>query len=101
MKRGRKSFKVTETISGYGTPGGQIVLYSAPDGSVDLEVRLDKETIWLTQKQMSILFAIEPSVVTKHLRNIFQTEEWDEDSVCAKFAHTAEDGKTYQTTFYN
>jgi len=75
---------------------GQVVLYRNR-----LEVRLEKETVWLTQKQMAALFATERSVITKHIRNIFKTKELHEDSVCAKFAHTAEDGKVYQTQFYN
>jgi len=54
------------------------VLYQSPDGSVRLDVRLERETIWLNQKQMAILFDTERSVITKHLRNIFQAEELDE-----------------------
>jgi hypothetical protein len=79
----------------------QLTLYRSQDGSVQLEVKLEKETIWLTQKQMANLFQTERSVVTKHLRNVFSTGELDKGSVCAKFAHTAEDGKTYQAQFYN
>ena len=77
-------------------PQGQVVLYRNR-----LEVRLEKETVWLTQKQMAELFATERSVITKHIRNTFKTKELHKDSVCAKFAHTAEDGKVYQTQFYN
>lgn len=73
----------------------------ARDGTVSLDVRLERETVWLTQKQMAELFATERSVITKHLRNIFASGELEQDSVCAFFAHTAEDGKTYQTAFYN
>jgi prophage maintenance system killer protein len=80
---------------------GEIVLYQTPDGSVELDVRLERETIWLTQKQMSELFDTERSVITKHLRNVFKTGELIQDSVSANFAHTAGDGKTYQTAFYN
>ena len=58
-------------------------------------------TFWLPQKRIAELFGVDRSVVTRHLQNIFQTEELKEDSVCANFAHTAEDGKTYQTNFYN
>jgi len=79
----------------------QIVIYKAPAGSVSVEVKLQGETVWLTQKQMSALFEIERSVITKHLKNIFKTKELEEKSVSAKFAHTAEDGKTYSTQFYN
>jgi len=79
----------------------QIVIYKAPAGPISLEVKLQGETVWLTQKQMSALFKTERTVITKHLRNIFKTKELDEKSVSAKFAHTAEDGKTYSTQFYN
>jgi len=79
----------------------QIVIYKAPAGSVSVEVKLQGETVWLTQKQISALFEIEHSVITKHLKNIFKTKELEEKSVSAKFAHTAEDRKTYSTQFYN
>ena len=79
----------------------QIVIYKAPAGPISLEVKLQGETVWLTQKQMSALFKTERTVITKHLRNIFKTKELDEKSVSAKFAHTAEDWKTYSTQFYN
>ncbi len=66
-----------------------------------VEVLLEKETAWLTQKQMADLFDTERSVITKHIRNIYNTKELNKKTVCAKFAHTAEDGKVYQTPFYN
>ena len=59
------------------------------------------DTIWATQKQIAQLFHIERTVVTKHLKNIFSSDELEENSVCAIFAHTADDGKTYNTQFYN
>ena len=90
-----------EPAAAYGGLGGEVVLYQAPDGTVELEVRLEQETIWLTQKQMALLFDTERSVITKHLRNIFQSGELDRESVCAIFAHTAADGKTYQTLYYS
>jgi prophage maintenance system killer protein len=80
---------------------GEIVLYQSPDGKTALDVHLEGETLWLSQKQLSDLFQTERSVITKHLRNIFRSGELEKNSVCAKFAHTAEDGKVYQTTFYN
>jgi prophage maintenance system killer protein len=83
------------------TSKNSVVLYQAPDGSSSLEVRLDRETVWLTQDQMGELFGRERSVITKHLRNVFKDGELDEVSVRAKFAHTAADGKEYQTQFYN
>ena len=80
---------------------GGIILYQEPNGKTALDVRLEGETLWLTQKQLSELFQTERSVITKHLGNIFRSGELDKLSVCAKFAHTADDGKTYQSTFYN
>src|SRR3989338_163752 len=80
---------------------GQIVIYQAKDKKVELQVKLEQETVWLTQKQIAELFKSERSVVTKHLRNIFISKELDKESVCAKIAHTAQDGKAYQTTFFN
>ena len=81
--------------------GGEVLVYQAPDGQVQVEVRLDRATVWLTQQQMAELFGRERSVVTKHIRNIFKDRELEPESVRAKFAHTAEDGKTYQVESYN
>lgn len=80
---------------------GEIAIYRTKDKKVHLEVKLEHETVWLTQKQIAVLFKIERSVITKHLRNIFRHKELEQNSVCAKIAHTAPDGKVYQTTFYN
>ena len=83
------------------TEANKIQIFQSADGSVHLDVRLDRETVWLRQEQMSELFGRERSVITKHLRNIFAERELDENSVRANFAHTAEDGKTYQVSHYN
>lgn len=83
------------------TNHGEIVMYQADDGQTSLDVHLKDESVWLTQKQISSLFETERSVVTKHINNTFRTEELDENAVCAKFAHTAADGKTYQSKYYN
>ena len=80
---------------------GNIIIYQAEDGQTRIEVKMEQETVWLTQAQITTLFGVDRSVITKHIRNIFEEKELDKDSVCAKFAHTAEDGKTYQTQFYN
>lgn len=66
-----------------------------------IEVRVQNKNVWLTQKAIAELFGVERSVVTKHLRNIFESGELAEDQVCAKFAQTADDGKTYQYKFYS
>jgi len=79
----------------------QILLYSTPDGAVRVDVFYQDETVWLTQKSLAELFGVDRSVITKHLKNIFESGELDENSVCAKFAHTAADGKTYTTQYYN
>ncbi|MCF7848183.1 MAG: virulence RhuM family protein [Kiritimatiellales bacterium] len=79
----------------------ELVLYKSKDGDIQLDVQLERETIWLTQAQLAELFSTERSVITKHLRNVFHSGELDKNSVCAKFAHTAADGKAYQTQFYN
>jgi len=80
---------------------GEIIIYQAPDGKVALDVHLERESLWLNQKQLAELFSTERSVITKHLRNIFASGELNRDSVCAKFAHTADDGKIYQVDFFN
>ena len=80
---------------------GQILFYTTENGTIHLEVKFSDDTVRLSQKQMGELFWVERSVITKHLKNIFSTEELDEKSVSAKFAHTANDGKTYEILFYN
>ena len=81
--------------------GGEIAIYAAGREGVRFEVKLAGETVWLSQKQISELFKTERSVITKHLGNIFHSKELAENSVCAFFAHTAKDGKVYNTAFYN
>ncbi|OOG73022.1 virulence RhuM family protein [Algoriphagus sp. A40] len=77
-----------------------ILLFQNADQSVNVSVYFQNGTFWLTQKTMAELFNVERTVITKHLNNIFKTGELDKDSVCAKIAHTAEDGKTYSTNFH-
>ncbi len=79
----------------------EFLLYRSPNGEIKVEVFLHNETIWLTQKRMAELFDVDRSVISKHLKNIFDIGELDETSVSAKIAHTATDGKTYQTQYYN
>lgn len=79
----------------------EFLIFTAQAGENGIEVRHENETIWLTQKLMAELFDVDRSVITKHLKNIFIDNELVEASVCADFAHTAADGKTYQTRFYN
>jgi hypothetical protein len=78
----------------------EIVLYQ-PNEAVRLEVRMANESVWLTQPQIALLFGVQRPAITKHLRNIFKSGELDEFSVSSILEHTASDGKTYQTQFYN
>jgi hypothetical protein len=94
----RKAARKNEDIN---SDLGEIVLYQSEDGQAALDVHLHDETVWLSQKQIASLFETERSVVTKHINNIFRSEELDKKAVSAKFAHTAGDGKTYQTNYYN
>lgn len=79
----------------------QFILYNLPDEGGKVQVIIRDETLWCTQKAMSQLFGVDRTVISKHLKNIFESSELQQDSVCAKFAHTAEDGKIYNTQFYN
>ena len=78
-----------------------IVIYQAKSGAIELRGDFKHNNIWATQAQVADVFGTERSVVTKHIRNILKDKELDEKSVCAKFAHTGNDGKTYQVQFYN
>jgi len=78
-----------------------IILYTTDTGDVKVEVLFSDETFWLNQKRMAELFGVDRSVITKHLKNIFAEKELDENSVSAKIAQTAADGKTYYVQFYN
>ncbi|XCN75074.1 MAG: virulence protein RhuM/Fic/DOC family protein [Candidatus Electrothrix aestuarii] len=82
-------------------PQGEVILYQTEDGQTGIDVQLKDETVWLTQAQMQELFGRERSVLTKHINNVFKEGELDKERVCAKFAHTAADGKTYQVAHYN
>ena len=77
------------------------LVFTRDAGENGIEVRVQNGDVWLTQKAISQLFDVDRSVVTKHLSNIFKEGELDENSVCAKFAQTADDGKTYNYKFYS
>lgn len=78
----------------------EIILYQ-PDETMKLEVRLENETVWLTQQQIADLFGTKRPAITKHLSNIFKSGELEENSVRSILEHTAADGKIYKTQFYN
>lgn len=80
---------------------GEIIIYKTSKNEVELEVKLEKETVWLTQNQIALLFGTQRPAITKHLNNIFKAGELNKDSVGSILEHTAPDGKTYKTQFYN
>ena len=80
---------------------GEIIIYQTDDGLSKIEVNLKNETVWLSIDQMAELFQRDRSVIGKHVRNIFKEGELVKDSVWAKFAYTAADGKVYDVDFYN
>jgi len=79
----------------------QFLVYSTEDGQTKIEVRLENETVWLTQQHMADLFRTTKQNVSLHLQNIFKEKELAEDSVVKESLTTAADGKSYQTKFYN
>jgi len=82
-------------------PGGEVLLYEATDGRVRVDVRIERETVWLSLTKIANLFGRDKSVISRHLRNAFQSGELQREAVVAKNATTAPDGKTYQVEFYN
>jgi len=85
----------------------QFLMYSTPQGDVNVEAVVRDETLWLTQKAMAQLFGVDRSVISKHLNNVFDESELDKEVVCAKFAHTTQHGaiegktQTQEVQFYN
>ena len=80
---------------------GEIVIYQPPEGGPRLDVRLEKETIWLDAHQMADLFERDRTVIVRHIRNIYATGELAPQATCAKNAQVAADGKTYQVEHFN
>ena len=97
MKKSNKKNISEKETSG----SGGIILYAAEDGEMKIEVALKDETVWLSQAQMAQLFQKDRKTVTEHIQNVFKEGELRENSVCRKFQHTANDGKTYDVNFYN
>ncbi len=77
------------------------LLYTTPNSDIKVETYLHNETLWLPQKRVAELFGVQRPAVTKHLKNIFESGELQEDSVSSILEHTAKDGKNYQTKYYN
>ena len=80
---------------------GQIILYQTQDGESKIEVTLANETVWLSADQMAELFQRNKSTISRHIKNVFEEGELQQNSVVAFFATTASDGKKYEVTFYN
>lgn len=78
----------------------QIIFYSTPQGNVKVEVVYEGETFWLSQKAMAALFGVAVPAISKHLKNIFESKELEQNSVVSKMETTASDGKNYITTYY-
>jgi hypothetical protein len=79
----------------------EIIFYQSDDGNIKIEVFYQDETFWITQKKIAELFGVQRPAITKHLKNIFESGELEEDSVSSIMEHTAEDTKKYKTTFYS
>lgn len=79
----------------------EILIYQNPEGNIKIDVRLEDETVWLTQAQIAELFGKSRTTITEHIQNVFKEGELSENSVCRNFRHTANDGKTYDTKYYN
>lgn len=79
----------------------EIIMYQTDDGLTKIETTFDGDTVWLSIDQMAELFQRDKSVIGKHIRNIFKEGELEKNSVWAKFAYTASDGKSYQVDYYN
>lgn len=79
----------------------EILIYQNPDGNIKIDVRLENETVWLTQAQMATLFGKDKRTISEHIGNVFNEGELDENSVVRNFRTTASDGKNYATKFYS
>jgi len=80
---------------------GEFLIYVSKDGGIKIDVRLDEETVWLTQAQMGELFGKDKRTISEHIGNVFHEEELKENSVVRNFRTTASDGKAYDTNHYN
>lgn len=73
-------------------PNSEIIIYQNPDGNIKIDVRLENETVWLTQEQMAMLFGKGRTTITEHIQNVFKEGELDEKVVCRNFRHTTQHG---------
>ena len=82
-------------------PENKVIIYTANDGKTKIDVKLEEETLWLTQAQMCELYQTSKSNVSEHIKHIFEEGELDKDSVVRNFRTTAADGKEYMVYHYN
>lgn len=80
---------------------GEILIYQTEDGLTSIDVKMQDETVWLTQQQLVDLFQSSKSNVSEHIKHIFKEGELDQEAVVRKFRTTASDGKNYNITYYN
>lgn len=80
---------------------GEILIYQNQEGNIKIDVRLEEETVWLTQAQLCDLFQKSKATISEHIKNVFEEGELIENAVVRKFRTTAADGKNYDTNFYN
>ena len=92
---------MSDLIPSAPVPGGEFLFYQTEDGRTRLQVRVQDETVWLTQKLLAELFQKDVRTINEHIQNIFEERELEADSVIRKFRITAADGKTYDTQHYN
>ena len=79
----------------------EIIIYEGSSGQPNIMVRVESDTVWLTQAQLGELFNTSRPNITMHIKNIFEEQELEDNSVCQDFLHTATDGKKYNTKHYN
>jgi hypothetical protein len=79
----------------------EFLIFTSQNGEDSIEVKIHEENVWLTQKLIAELFGKSRSTITEHLKNIFNENELEENSVCREFRHTGSDGKSYNTKYYN
>ena len=99
MSKPRKSKAAPPAVTAQ--PASELILYQTDDNQTRIEVRLEGETVWLTQKLMSELFQKDVRTINEHIQNIFEEGELSPESVIRKFRITAADGKSYETQHYN
>ena len=98
QKQGKKNIMNNLTLKDELT---EFLLYTTPSSDIKVEIFMHNESVWLPQKRMAELFGVQRPAITKHLKNIFESGELEEDSVSSILEHTAEDSKKYQTKYYN